>query len=315
MSRVAITGATGFVGRRLLGRLAGSEHQAIAFVRAGTGAAVGAQRSLPDLALLAKGEESVDLSDVNVLVHCAAITHSPKGLSSAEKVHLFAVNAGATEVLARKAAAAGVRRFILVSTVKVNGETTPYDAAFTADDVPAPFDDYAHSKLAAERELTAIAGQTGMESVIIRPPLIYGPGVRSNFNQLIRLSARGLPLPLGAVRNRRSMVYVENLADLIVVAIDHPQAAGQILMASDGADLSTTELIRKLARLQGAPDRLLPIPPFLLASALAFLGRKGIADRLLQSLRVDIGPTRDLLGWAPPFDVDEALRRTVAGPK
>lgn len=313
MSLIAVTGASGFVGRALMKRLAGSPYEALAFVREVDPGKIGRQKHMPDLACLAAGEAHVDLSGIDTLVHCAAIPQSARTMTETQRAHLYAVNASATAALARQALADGVRRFILISSAKVNGETTAPGKAFGADDVPSPKDAYAKSKLAAERSLVGITGQTRMDTVIVRPPLVYGPGIKGNFSQLIQLSARGLPLPFGAVRNKRSMVFVGNLADLIAAAIDRPQAAGRILMASDGEDLSTGELIRRLARLQGAPDRLFSISPALLANVLVVLGQNGIANRLLHSFQVDSRPTANLLEWTPPFNVDQALHATILG--
>lgn len=309
MSKVAVTGASGFVGRALMARLASGPHEAIALVR--TGATTG-QRLLPDLASLAAGAAHVDLAEIEVLVHCAAITQSRKGMTETERRHLVAVNAGATVALARQALAAGVRRFVLVSSAKVNGETTPPGRPFCANDVPAPQDHYAETKLQAEQGLLAVASGTEIQTVIIRPPLVYGPGVGGNFRQLVKLAARGLPIPFGGVSNRRSMIAVDNLADLIATAIDHPAAAGRILMACDGEDLSTPDLIARLACLQAAPVRLPYVPPVVLTSLLALLGRRSIAERLLGSLQVEGESARQLLGWTPPLTVDAALQKTVA---
>jgi len=314
MSVVAVTGSSGFVGRAVLDRLAGGPHDAIALVRSDISAATCRQRPMPDLASLAKGETDIDLSGIEILVHCAALAQSVKNPTNVQRQHLSAVNAEATAVLARRAVASGVKRFVLVSSAKVNGETTFQGASFGADDVPRPEDDYARSKLQAEQNLLVTAKDTAMQTVIIRPPLVYGAGVKGNFRQLVKLSSRGLPLPLGGVQNRRSMIAVDNLADLIAVTLDHPNAAGRTLMASDGEDLSTPELIARLAKLQGAAVRMVNMPPALLLAALTLLGQKTIAQRLLGSLQVDGASTRRLLGWTPPVNVDEALRKTVGGP-
>lgn len=310
MTTVAVTGASGFVGGVVLAHLRRHGMSAIALTR-GTPTPFDT-RSLPDLANLANGG-LVDLARVDVLVHCAAVPQIRKQASADERAHLFLVNATATGELARQAAQAGVRRFVLLSSAKVNGEATPPGQAFTAHDIPSPLDDYARSKLEAERLVTTIAAASAMETVILRPPLVYGPGVKGNFAQLIRIAARGLPIPLGAVDNRRSMIAVDNLADLIVRTVDHPEAAGRILMAADAEDLSTPALIQRLATLQGARAWLPSIPPALLGMALGILGRKAIADRLLGSLRVDATETRQLLGWSPPLGVDQALRLTIEG--
>ena len=314
MTIVAISGATGFVGRALLRDLAARSVETVALIRPGTHLPeAGQSRDLPDLAELAAGQGAVDFAAIDVFVHCAAIPQSRRGVAAEERARLFAVNATATKVLADQAAAAGVKRFILLSSAKVNGESTEDGQAFTASDTPLPFDDYAKSKLQAEQLLAGVGASTGMETVVIRPPLVYGAGVKGNFVQLVRLAARGWPLPLGAIQNRRSMVAMDNLADLIATAIDHPAATGGTFMVSDGEDLSTPDLLTRLAKLQGARAWLPAVPPALLQTALGLLGRRAIADRLTGSLRVDDQPTRQTLGWTPRIDVDEALRRTIAG--
>lgn len=222
------------------------------------------------------------------------------------------VNVDGTLNLAWQAAAAGVRRFIFVSSVKVNGESTQADRPFTADDQPSPADPYGLSKFEAEVGLSAVASQTGMELVIVRPPLVYGPGVKANFAAMMRWVARGVPLPLASVtQNRRSLVAVENLADLLVRCLEHPAAAGQTFMVSDGEDLSTAELLMRLNRAMGRSPRLFPFPPSILYLGAEVLGRGGVAGRLLDNLQVDISKTQTLLDWRPPLGVDEALARTV----
>jgi nucleoside-diphosphate-sugar epimerase len=221
------------------------------------------------------------------------------------------VNVEGTRRLAEQAAAAGVRRFVFLSSVKVNGEETTSHSPFRADDPPAPKDAYGQSKWEAEEALVEIAERTGMEVVIIRPPLVYGPGVKGNFASMMKWVAKGVPLPLGAIDNRRSLVALDNLVDLITVCIDHPAAANQVFLAGDGEDLSTTELLRRVGKAMGRPARLLPVPTGLLRLGAAMLGKGDMARRLLGSLQVDISRTRDVLGWEPPVSVDEGLRRAV----
>lgn len=219
------------------------------------------------------------------------------------------VNVEGTLNLARQAAAAGVQRFIFISSIKVNGEETAPGDAFTASDVPAPQDPYGLSKFEAEEGLRSLAQQTGMEVVIIRPPLVYGPSVKGNFASMIKLVQKGLPLPLGAIHNKRSLVGIDNLVDLIIRCIDHPAAANQTFLASDGVDLSTTELLRSVVKAMGKPSRLVPVPASLLQTGAGLLGKKAMAQRLLGSLQVDISKTREVLGWEPPYTVEEGLRR------
>jgi nucleoside-diphosphate-sugar epimerase len=213
--------------------------------------------------------------------------------------------------LAEAAAAAGVRRFIFISSIKVNGEATLPGAPYTAEAQPAPADPYGISKLEAEQGLRALAADTGLEVVIIRPPLVYGPGVKANFLSMMRWLHKGVPLPFGAIHNRRSLVALDNLVDLLVTCIDHPGAANQTFLVSDGEDLSTSELLRRMGFALGRPARLLPIPSRLLDVAAAMLGKTALAQRLCGSLQVDIGKTRELLNWSPPVGVDEALRKTA----
>ena len=222
------------------------------------------------------------------------------------------VNVEASMQLARQAAAGGVRRFIYVSSIKVNGESTALGRPFRAEDAPQLVDPYGISKHEAEQALRGLAASTGMELVVIRPPLVYGPGVRANFRSMMSWLQRGIPLPLGAIDNRRSLVALDNLCNLIVTCVQHPAAAGRTFLAGDGEDVSTTELLKRLGRALGHPARLLPVPPVLLRTTLGLLGKGDIAQRLCDSLQVDIGPARELLGWRPPINLDEGLRLAAA---
>jgi nucleoside-diphosphate-sugar epimerase len=222
------------------------------------------------------------------------------------------VNVAGTLALARQAAEAGVRRFVFISSIKVNGELTLSGRSFLPDDTPAPEDAYAISKLEAERGLMAISRDTGIEIVIIRPPLVYGPGVKGNFAAMIRWIRRGVPLPLGAVHNRRSLVALANLVDFIVLCADRersPRAANEVFLIADGEDVSTTELLRKVARAYGGKPRLLPVPARWMRFAAGLLGKGAVADRLLGSLVVDSLKARDLLGWRPVISMNEQLQK------
>jgi len=222
------------------------------------------------------------------------------------------VNVEGTLRLARQAAEAGVRRFVFVSSIKVNGEHSQPGHLFTADQIPAPDDPYGISKCEAEAGLRALSLETGMEVVIIRPPLVYGPGVKANFLAMMRWLQWGVPLPLGGLtENRRSLVFLDNLVDLIVICIDHPAAANQTFLVSDDEDLSTAALLRRMAAALGRPARLIPVPAGLITMGAKLISRPGIAQRLCESLQVDIGKTKALLGWSPPISVDEGLRRTA----
>ena len=307
-AKILITGATGFVGQALLERLL--EYKAckvVVALRYANGFdrcvahEVGEFSGTPDF--------SRALSKQEVVIHAAARAHIMKDEVVDPLAEYRKVNVEGTLNLARQSAAAGVKRFIFIGSIKINGERTAPGQPFKAEDEVKPTDPYGISKWEAEQGLLQIAKETAMEVVIIRPPLVYGPGVKGNFANLIKLMSRGLPLPLGAIHNRRSYIALDNLIDLIITCIDHPNAANQVFLASDGRDLSTTELLKGLARAMGKPARLLPMPSALLTFAASALGKKLVADRLLSSLQVDISKTQDLLGWTPPISVDEGLRR------
>lgn len=249
---------------------------------------------------------------VNTVIHCAARAHVIKDKTVDPLAEYRMINVAGTLALARQAAEAGVRRFVFISSIKVNGELTLSGRRFLPDDTPAPEDAYAISKLEAERGLMAISRDTGMEIVIIRPPLVYGPGVKGNFAAMIRWISGGMPLPLGAVHNRRSLVALDNLVDLIVLCADRersPRAANEVFLIADGEDVSTTELLRKVARAYGVKPRLLPVPAPWMRFAAGLLGKGAVADRLLGSLVVDSLKARDLLGWRPVVSMDEQLQK------
>jgi len=247
------------------------------------------------------------LSGVDVLIHAAARAHVVNDLEANPLVQYRRVNLEGTLNVARQAAAAGVRRFIFISSIGVNGNinTRP----FQADDRPNPAEPYAQSKWEAERGLVHLAAETGLEVVIIRPPLVYGFGAPGNFGSLVHWIEKGVPLPLGAIRNKRSLVGIDNLVDLIIRCIDHPAAANQVFLAGDGEDLSTTELLRGVGEAMGKPARLIPVPAGMLQFGATLLGKKAMAQRLLGSLQVDISKTCELLDWKPPYTVQEGLRR------
>lgn len=254
------------------------------------------------------------LDGCSSVVHLAARVHVMLERADDPLAEFRRVNVDGTLNLGAQAAAAGVRRFVYVSSVKVNGESTAADRAFSAADTPAPQDPYGISKMEAEQGLRRIAAETGMEVVIVRPPLVYGPGVKANFAALMRAVQRGVPLPLASVsRNRRSFVALDNLLDLLITCIDHPTAANQTFLVSDGEDLSTADLLYRLGQAMGEPVRLFHVPPSLLQFGANLLGRGDAAQRLLGNLQVDIGHTRNTLHWSPPVSVDEGLRRAVAG--
>jgi len=283
--KVVLSGANGFLGSRLA-RALNSKPGVILTSVVRRCVEIHAANILEVQGIDASTDWSTVLGDQQVVIHAAARVHIMKEDVADSLAEYRRVNVDGTLNLARQAAATGVKRFIFISSIKVNGEQTPLGQPFTANDVPAPEDAYGVSKWEAEQGLLQLATETGMEVVIIRPPLVYGPGVKGNFASMIKLVAKGLPLPLGAVHNLRSLVSVDNLVDLIITCIDHPAAANKVFLASDGQDLSTTELLRGVAREMGKPSRLIPLPASWLMLAATLMGKKAIAQRLLGSLQV-----------------------------
>ena len=305
---ILVTGGSGFVGSALIKRLLSEHRDILAVGRSDVNLPVETVKVSSFSELGALGQR---LGSVDVVVHCAARAHIMNDDTVDPLAEYRKVNVDGTLNVARHALEAGVKRFLFVSSIKVNGEHTPPGRPFTEEAAPAPEDPYGISKYEAERELQALCAETGMELVIIRPPLVYGPGVKGNFASMIRLLEKGLPLPLGAVRNKRSLVALDNLVDLIVTCVDSPAAANQVFLAADGQDISTTELLRNVANAMGKPARLLPVPSGLLMLGASLFGKKAVAKRLLGSLQVDISKARELLGWQPPVSVEEGLARAV----
>ena len=310
---VLVTGAYGFVGSALCARL-----------RRDGVSVRGAARSVssqPDDAetiairsLSSETDWAAALKNVEQVVHLAARVHVMNDKKPDPLAEFRRVNVEGTVALAHQAAATGVKRFVFLSSIKVNGEFTEQGQPFTADDVPAPEDSYGISKYEAEKLLRQIAVETGMEVVIIRPPLVYGPGVKANFQSMMHWLARGLPLPLAAVtENRRSLVALDNLVDLIVTCLNHTAAVNQTFLVSDGEDLSTAELLNRMGAAMGHPARLIYLPPALLKLGATVLNKPGIYQRLCGSLQLDIAKTRQLLEWIPPVSVDEGLRHAAEG--
>ena len=310
---ILVTGASGFLGGALVERLmANNAYCVVAAVRRPDIRFLKGVKLLQVGDLLAITRWNAALRGVNTVVHCAARVHVRNDNSPDLIAEFFRVNVEGTVALARQAAAAGVRRFVFLSSIKVNGEFTELGRLFTADDLPAPMDPYAISKYEAEQSLRKIAFETGMEVVILRPPLVYGPSVKANFESMMRWLGRGVPLPLAAVtENRRSFVALDNLVDLIVTCLDHPAAANQTFLASDGEDLSTADLLTRMGSAMGRPARLFYLPPSLLKLGAAVLNKPEIYQRLCGSLQADISKTKHLLGWSPPVSLDEGLRRTI----
>lgn len=307
---IFVTGGTGFVGRRLVHQLRDDSKEVTAAVRKGS-----VLLSLPVFQFdgLSAGQDWTEgVAGHDVVIHSAARVHVMDEQSTDPLAEFRKVNVDGTLNLARQAAAAGVKRFIFISSIKVNGEGTVLGKPYTALDTPAPQDPYGISKMEAEQGLRQIAQDTGMGVVIIRPVLVYGPGVKANFRSMMSWLNKGVPLPLGAIKNKRSLVSLDNLVDLIVTCIDHPAAANQTFLVSDGEDLSTTEMLRRMGQALGKSARLLPVPDVCLESGAALLGKRGVAQRLCGSLQVDISHTRETLNWTPPVSVDDGFRAAAS---
>ncbi len=309
MTRVLVTGANGFIGRALCRALASADVWVRAAVRSrGRGGAIATEEVVVGDLGPATGWADA-LHEVEVVVHLAARVHVLRE-TAADPLAAFRVpNVLGTERLARSCAEAGVRRLIFLSSVKVNGEATGA-RGFTEEDPPTPEDAYAVSKAEAEVLLRKVAKDTGLEVVVIRPCLVYGPGVGGNVRLLLRALARGVPLPLGSVRNRRSLMGLDNLCDLLQRCVAHPSASGETFLATDGRDLSTPEMIRALAAGLGRPARLIPVPPRVLKMAARLSGQTPAVQRLAGSLEVDSGKVRRMLEWMTPVSPEEGLRRT-----
>lgn len=309
--RILLTGISGFIGRPLAARLVADGHSVVGAVRrqsVWSGVAGVERLEIDDLANEAGW--SAKLKAVDAVVHLAARVHVMRETEIDPLARFREVNVQGTRRLAEAAAAAGVGRFVYLSTVKVNGERTT-GRPFAADDKPAPQDPYAISKLEAEQALRETGDWSAMEIVIVRPPLVYGPGVKGNLERLLQAVARGIPLPLGAIDNRRSMVSIGNLVDFVATCLAHPRAAGQTFLVADGEDLSTPALITAIAEAMHRPARLFPVPVRWLKGAAVLLGRGPVADRLCDSLQVDIQKNADLLQWRPVQTAGEALRQMV----
>ena len=313
---ILVTGATGFVGSAVVKNL--SLHPTF-IPRAAVRRVNHLLPSTVDLTQV--GDLTPDtnwgaaLQGIDVVVHAAARVHVMQEISTDSLDEFRLINVEGTLNLSRQAAKVGVKRFVFISSIKVNGEGTFSGMPYRADDLPAPADPYGISKLEAEQGLQQLAKETGMEVVIIRPPLVYGPGVKANFRTMMLWLDKGIPLPLGSIHNKRSFVALDNLVDLIITCINYPAAANQIFLAGDGEDLSTTELLQRMAKAMGKPARLIPVPAKILELGATLLGKRDVAQRLCGSLQVDISKARELLGWVPPISVDEGLKRVAAGLK
>lgn len=294
--KILVTGATGFIGSAVMKRLASEPSYQV----------VPSSKRLDSNSIWQDALHGVD-----VVIHCAARVHVMHETALDPLAEFRKINVEGTRALAQQAAAVGVKRFIFLSSIKVNGEFTAPGKPFTAEDKPAPQDAYGQSKLEAEQALLSISRSSTMESVVIRPPLVYGPGVKGNFAVLVKLVASGIPLPLGSVQNLRSFVALDNLVDLIHHTITHPNAANQTFLVSDGEDVSTPTLLRMIAGAMNLPSRLFPCPTPFLVLAARVIGKKEIAQRLCANLQLDIHKTCETLDWKPPIGLQEGLRHTA----
>ncbi|MDG9980472.1 UDP-glucose 4-epimerase family protein [Ectopseudomonas oleovorans] len=311
MNTVLLTGSTGFIGSALLAELKKlPEFRVVCAVRSAVSPAS------VDVVVVGNIDGATDysaaLNGVDVVVHAAARAHIMRDEVADPLAEYRKVNVEGTLNLAKQAVAAGVKRFVYISSIKVNGESTTGLKAFTEADAAKPEDPYGISKYEAEQGLRLLAEETGFDVVIIRPPLVYGPGVKANFLSFVKLSATGVPLPFGSVDNQRSMVYVGNLVNLIVCCINHPAAANQTFLVSDGEDVSLRNLVTYIRLCLGRSPRLLPVPLWLFKLAGAVTDKQGVVDRLVGDLQVDSSKARTLLEWVPPFTVSQGIEATMA---
>ncbi len=308
--RILVTGATGFVGKALLRGLQKKNLETVVSVRSQCEDIPETVKQYHVNNINAHTDWSDVLNKVDVVIHLAARVHVMNdGVNSSDEYRN--VNTLATLNLARQAVASGVKRFVFLSSIKVNGESTEFDQPFTSDGLCTSVDPYALSKHEAELGLLKLAHETGMEVVIIRPPLVYGPEVKANFASMMKWVNKGIPLPFGAVHNKRSLVALENLVSFIIHCIDHPKAANEIFLISDGEDVSTTELLQKVARALGKKSRLVPVPVSWMQFVAKCVGKETVSNRLFGSLQVDSAKARKLLGWKPVITMDEQLKKTA----
>lgn len=306
---ILLTGVTGFVGNFLYQQLNYLNIPVNVTIRT-EDSAIFFKKSIVVADINEKTDWSHALVGVDTVVHLAARVHVMNESSRYPLSEFRLSNVASTRNLAKQAASAGVKRFIFLSSIKVNGESTEQERKYTEEDKPHPEDSYALSKMEAEIALFEIAQETGMEIVIIRSPLVYGPGVKANFRSLMTMVSKGIPLPLAAVTdNRRSLVGVDNLVDFIITCINHPAAANQVFLVSDDEDLSTAELLHRMYKANGTADRLFTLPLWFLNLCATTIKRKSVYSRLCGSLQIDISKSKQILGWIPPVSVDEGLRR------
>jgi nucleoside-diphosphate-sugar epimerase len=313
---ITVTGATGFVGQAVACELASRKMRVRLVLRTENSALSPSDNNITNIAvgnISSRTDWTAAFAGVDCVIHCAARAHVMNEVGGDALALYRAVNVDGSQRLAEEAANAGVRRLVYLSSIKVNGEQTAFGEPFLFSDTPAPEDPYGFSKWEAEQALWDISAKTGLEVVVVRPPLVYGPGVKGNLARLLNLVRSGLPLPLGAVQNKRSLIGLDNLVDLLIRCVDHPAAAGQTFLVSDGEDLSTPDLIRHMAVAMGRSTRFFPVPVSLLRLAGSALFKRAEIERAVGSLQIDSGHTRQILGWTPPVSVQEGIRRMVQG--
>ncbi len=310
--KVLITGATGFIGGAFLAKAASESRFSVrAALRTDLQFSTRGIETVLVEGLTATADWKKAVQGCDAVVHAAARVHVMQETSADPLVAFRSINVQGTLNLARQAADAGVKRFIFLSSIKVNGEETFPGLRYAADDLPAPADPYGVSKYEAEKELLQLMMKTGMEVVIIRPPLVYGPEVKANFYRLLQLTHKSPFLPFGSVHNSRSMVYIGNLVSAITSCLNHAKAAGEIFLVSDGEDVSTAELVRKISIAMRRKTLLLPVPPTLLKAMFSLAAKKAVIERLTGSLCVDSSKTRKVLNWQPPYTLDQGIQETV----
>ena len=308
---ILVTGSTGFIGQALITQLDIHSFKPLASVRKQTSLFSSHIKQMAGGDILPNTAWKEALSNIDIVIHLAARVHVMNDTNTNPLAEFRKVNTEGTLNLARQAADSGVKRFIFLSSIKVNGEVTDLNSPFLSKDTYVPSDPYGLSKYEAEQGLKKFAKETGMEVVIIRPPLVYGPNVKANFLSMMKWLYKEVPLPLGSIHNKRSLVALENLIDLIIACINHPAAANQTFLVSDDEDLSTTDLLQRMTKALGKPSRLLPIPSNIITLGATLLGKSAVAQRLCGSLQVDISHTKNTLGWKPPVSVGEALQKTA----
>jgi nucleoside-diphosphate-sugar epimerase len=307
-----VTGGNGFVGSALVSRLSAAGSTVRACCRSGRSLPLSDAITFPVGNIDGKTDWQVALTNVDSVIHCAARVHVMSDTALDPLSDFRGVNVEGTLNFARQAAAIGVKRFVFLSSIKVNGDSTTPGEPFKASDAVAPNDPYGISKFEAEIGLLQLAQETGLEVVIVRPPLVYGPNAKGNFAALARAIRRGLPLPLGAVTaNRRSLVSLDNLIDFLMLCLHHPRAAGETFLVSDGDDLSTLALLQGMAIAMGCRSRLIPVPVSLLQLGAKLVRKEDVACRLLGDLQVDISKNNELLQWRPPTSVAQGLRHAL----